>query len=293
MKTGVLNNLFCKSARRWAGIALAASLFGLLLLPARAQERSPGALDAKAPEPYRAKAVSDSLEIELQVDHVDPAKTPGRFQEGDQVAIRFRVADTASQAPLRSLYPAAWMETLAKGETIDANNCVKKVKAFLSGSLFSQADIDLNVFYVVSLNQDATITVVDPLFGFGGSRLLGMVQLEGRGEDWALTRDQQRLYVSIPDKSKIAVVDTASWKVIGSVEVPGGPQRMLLQPDERYLWAAYGKRGSGDAGVVAVERDSYRVAARIPTGAGAHDLGAAPRGVVLEAQGERESLAFP
>ena len=32
------------------------------------------------------------------------------------------------------------------------------------------AELDLNQFYVLALNNDATITVVDPRFGFGGTK---------------------------------------------------------------------------------------------------------------------------
>ena len=55
--------------------------------------------------------------------------------------------------------------------------------------------------------------VVDPLFGYGGSRLLEMTVLESPGEDWVLSADASLLFVSMPFVGKVAVVDTASWDV--------------------------------------------------------------------------------
>jgi hypothetical protein len=44
----------------------------------------------------------------------------------------------------------------------------------MSGTAYA----DLNVYYVLVMNEDNTISVVDPLFGFGGSKLLSYVRLD-------------------------------------------------------------------------------------------------------------------
>ena len=48
----------------------------------------------------------------------------------------------------------------------------KQIQRYRSGSVFDRPLVDLNVYYVVTLNDDATLGVVDPLFGFGGSKQL-------------------------------------------------------------------------------------------------------------------------
>jgi YVTN family beta-propeller protein len=118
-----------------------------------------------------------------------------------------------------------------------------KTKSFLEGGLFSKPDIDLNAYYVLALNEDPTISVVDPLFGFGGSKLLAMVPLKSRGDDWVLSADQRALYVSMPDSNAVAVVDTTSWEVRASIATGLSPSRVALQPDQHYLWVA--NLGSG------------------------------------------------
>src|SRR5262245_19490567 len=90
---------------------------------------------------------------------------PIRFREGDDVVFRFAIRDATSGAPLPGAKPAAWMDLRHTGQP--DTNCRTRVQELLSGSIFRRAELDLNVFYVLAMNQDATITVVDPLFGFG------------------------------------------------------------------------------------------------------------------------------
>ncbi len=87
----------------------------------------------------------------------------------------------------------------------------------MQGSLRSRPDVDLNAYYLLALNEEANISVIDPLLGFGGSKLLTMVLLKSPGEDWALTSNRSKLFVSMPLVNQVAVVDTTTWKVITDV----------------------------------------------------------------------------
>jgi YVTN family beta-propeller protein len=198
---------------------------------------------------------------------------PG-LQEADDAAIRFKVSDTTTGAPVRGVYPAAWIDRLSEGETMTQAHTLAKTKAFLEGGLFTKADIDLNVYYVLALNRDPTISVVDPLFGFGGSKLLAMVPLKSRGDDWALSGDQRTLYVSMPDSNAVAVVDTTSWEVKASIATGQNPSRVALQPDQHYLWVA--DLGSGmeapDRGVTVVSATDLLTKGHIPTGGGPYEI---------------------
>jgi YVTN family beta-propeller protein len=130
----------------------------------------------------------------------------------------------------------------------------------------ARAELDLNVYYVVTLNEEPTITVVDPLFGFGGSKLLARVRLGSPGYDWALTGGQDRLFVSVPERSYVGVIDTRSWELLTRVAVAGEPRRVALQADGAYLWV------SQKDGVSLVGTTALKELARIATGAGPHDL---------------------
>ncbi len=190
-------------------------------------------------------------------------------REGDDAAVRFRITDTATGSPLSGVAPAGWMEILADGALTDPGECTRQVEKFLGGDLFSRPDVDLNTYFVLALNDDASITVVDPLFGFGGTKLLAMVKLRSPGEDWVLSADKSRLFVSQPEAGRLAVIDTASWQILADLEVGPRPERLALQPDGAYLWVAL-----QDAMVAVDVRNpkTPRIAARIPVPAGRHDL---------------------
>ena len=144
----------------------------------------------------------------------------------------------------------------------------------VNASILSPADLDLNVYYVLTLNGNGTIAVVDPLFGYGGTKLLAMIPLKSPGADWVLSNDESTVYVSLPESNEVAVVDTAKWEV--RKYVPGGlmPERLALQPDGQYLWVGGGGVGErfADSGVTVLDTATLDVAARIRTGSGRHDI---------------------
>ncbi len=265
-----------------------------LLLAAMVLTSAPGsqALEASVPETVitlpeaTSQAVATSQPAEVKKN--DAAETEkegisvgmelerltgqdGPLREGDTVLVRFKIADTASGAPMSSLYPAAWMDRIPRGVLMEQEPCSQKVSTFLGGSLFSQAEVNLNAYYVIALNDDASITIVDPLFGFGTTKLLALVELEANGEDWVLSPDERSLYVSVPDTGKVTVVNTDTWKVAAQVETGSRPSRLVLTADGRHLWVT--DDGKGDAsGVVVIDTETLNLEARIATGAGAHDM---------------------
>lgn len=223
---------------------------------------------SKTPPPAAtSRAVSKGVAVELSVDPAEPGAKG--LREGREAVFRFKISDTATGTPLSGTYPAAWMEYLPDTPTTESKGCTQTVEEIVAGGLLARPEVDLNVYYVLALNEDSTITVVNPLFGFGGTKLLALVHLDGPGEDWALSPDRNHLFVSVPDANQVAVVDTVSWTVAARIPVGPRPTRVALQPDGAYLWVALdGEPG----GVAAVDTAKLEVAATIPTGKGRHDL---------------------
>jgi YVTN family beta-propeller protein len=218
--------------------------------------------------PVRQRIVETGIAVELSVEPAGAAG--GALLEGEDAVFRFRISDTTTGTPLSGLYPAAWMELVHEG--VEGRGCAEKVKDFLGGSVFAKPELDLNSYYVLSLNDDASITVVDPFFGFGGSKLLAMVLLESPGEDWTLSADRKRLYVSQPALDKVAVVDTHSWKVAATLPTAPRPRRLALQPDEAHLWVAWEGKAGEPSGVDVFDPRTGTRAGRIVTGPGAHEI---------------------
>ena len=154
----------------------------------------------------------------------------------NDVEVRFAITNAEDGTPITGLNPIAWVDRWTAAPTADS--CKAKVKSFLGGSLQARPEADLNKYAIITLNRDGTVAVIDPLFGFGGSKLLGLVMLGGEGSDWTLTPDHQTLFVSVPVLNEVVAIDTQTWKIAKRVTVGRKPQRLALQPDAGYLWVA-------------------------------------------------------
>ncbi len=214
--------------------------------------------------PLRERFIEQGLSIEATIDPVDPART--ELREGDEAVFRFRVTDAATGTPVSGIYPAGWMSRIPPGVEPAAASCQDKVEELVGGSLFSRPEFDLNSYHVLALNEDATISVVDPFFGFGGSKLLAMLFLDSPGEDWVLAADKKRLFVTLPAVDKVAVADTSAWKVTAGLETGPNPRRVAFQPDQGYLWVTW------EEGVDVFDPRGLTRTARILTGRGAHEI---------------------
>jgi YVTN family beta-propeller protein len=215
------------------------------------------------------KVVQQGISVEFDQQSIagqGPARSADDVRSGDDVRFRFRISDTAGGNPLQGLKPAAWLDLRRPGQPSDANTCAKKVASFLDDNLLHAPSLDLNSWYVLAMNEDSSISVVNPRFGFGGSQLLTMVFLDSPAEDWGLTDDQKTLFVSMPKSGRVAVVDATTWKIAARLDLPSRPGRLALQPDEKYLWVSHA------TGFMAFDRQTLKPAARFVTGAGPHEL---------------------
>ncbi|HWS87941.1 MAG TPA: cytochrome D1 domain-containing protein [Pyrinomonadaceae bacterium] len=249
--------------KKFTPILLAAALLLCAHAPGLAQEKS-GAESKPARAPQ--KFVREGVEVEFTVEPLARAAGAAELTAGQEAVVRFRLRDTATGTPLSGVRPSAWASLRGTQPAPDQAQCREKVQSYLQGSLRARPDVDLNAYYLLALNQEPNLSVIDPLLGFGGSKLITLVMLKSPGEDWALTADRARLFVSMPLVNSVAVVDTTTWKVVEEVAAGARPTRLALQPDGKYLWAV------GDAGVTAIDAASLKVAATIPTGAGAHEV---------------------
>lgn len=217
------------------------------------------------------KLVMQGLEVEFTIEPVTTsgADKAGLLEEQDAL-VRVRVTDTATHSPLAGVKPSIWMTQQRTGAPATPEQCKEKIKTFLQGSLRARPDVDLNSYYVLTLNSEPNISVIDPLLGFGGTKLVTLIMLEEPGEDWVLAADQERLFVSMPAANKVAVIDTNTWKVVADVETGARPVRLALQPDEKYLWV--GTDDGADSGVTVIDAATFKPVARVATGAGHHEL---------------------
>lgn len=214
------------------------------------------------------RTVEQGISVEFSAVPSGAEKKPGkRLIEGRNAAVQFKISDAKTGDPLKGLRPAVWLDLRKKGKPVA---CKDKMRSFVQGSLAYRPEIDLSAYYILTLNDQDSLSVIDPVMGFGQSKLVTRVLLPGRGEDWALSGDQSKLFVTIPQTGQLAVVDTSAWKVSTLLSAGRNPSRIALQPDEAYLWIAGDDEAGG--GVTVVDTAKLAIAARIRTGGGPHEF---------------------
>ena len=232
---------------------------------------SPGRLDTSD----ATHAVRRGVAVDFSV-----TKTEGSDQtelmEGDTVEVRFRLTDEATGAPLNAQYPGAWMDVgqtvEARGGTV-AQTCRDKVSLYLRNIVGIRPLVDLNSYYLLALNTEPTISVIDPRLGISGrTNLYARIRLEQPGAAWVKSRDDKRLYVSMPAAGKVAIVNAETFKVAANLDAGVNPLRVELQADEKYLWVGNDAAEAGESGVTVIDAAAMKVAASIPTGRGHHEI---------------------
>lgn len=252
--------------------ALAALTVTLALVPrpAPAHEPTAGAPPDAASKSWSAEV--EGLRVDVTMEQV--GQDPLGWVEGQAVRVEFTVKDATGQ-PVPRLYPAAWLDRLPTSRAEEAKDaCKHKVQTFLGGGLMAEPEGNLNVYHLLALNEDKTITVVDPLFGYGGTKLLALIELAANGEDWAVTPNGERVFVSVPAADHVAVIDTVQWKLERTVPVGARPVQVAIQGDGRYLWVAAegSKEGFTGSGVTVLDTTSLGVVGHVATGAGPHQV---------------------
>jgi YVTN family beta-propeller protein len=201
---------------------------------------------------------------------------------GREAAFAFTLTTGKNDAPLRGARPAAWLVPHVAGERLDQRQCRRIAATFVRGASLAVPALDLNIFYILALAGDASMLVIDPRIGFGGSRLAGLATFDATASDWALTPDQSVLAVAQPSAGRIALIDTRDWSVNTTIALPGAA-RLALSPDGHMLLASY-RIASGatetESGVALVDlARAAEAPLRIATGGGAHDI-------AIDAQGQ-------
>jgi len=233
--------------------------------------------------PARQTYTQEGISIEFSIEPL--ASENGRATEllaGAEATVRFKIVEASGGKALGNLRPAAWIDRSDAKQGADARECREKVQSFLQPSFNKRPNIDLNTYFILALNHEPNISVIDPLSGFGGTKLYALVALRGSGEDWVMSADKKRLYVSMPMVNGVAVIDTATWKPIANVDAGVKPTRIALQHDGRYLWVGNNDAEEKGSGVTVIDTESLKVAAQLKTGAGHHEIALA----------DDDSLAF-
>jgi DNA-binding beta-propeller fold protein YncE len=252
--------------------ALQITIFLLLLLSAVAVLAQEPAKAAKKDQPPISpqRLVEQGIAIEFTVEPQAPNAT--RPKAAEDANIKFKISDTTTGTPVKGLSLSAWLSLREGEKAAEGTQCREKIQSYLTGSMRARPDVDLNSYYILALNKSADISVIDPLLGFGGSKLLTLVMMKSPGEDWILTKDGEKLFVTLPAINQVAVIETRSWKVTNYIDTGVKPTSITLQPDQKYVWIGHEGSHPAASGVTVLDTATLKVAAQFPTGAGGHEI---------------------
>ena len=168
-----------------------ASVFYLVLLFA-----APGQAQ---PPLYLDRVIErEGISLHLRVDAIED-DAPLRPQFGQSVRLRLEGTRLADDQPLSNWAVGAWLDREVDALSGAVPVCGQRVGRFLSGNLLGRPLLDLTGYYVLSLDAEPSISVLDPAVNFSGrSSLYAAMKLQGRGFDWAKTEDDARLFVALP-----------------------------------------------------------------------------------------------
>ena len=237
-----------------------------------------------APEAAPAEAEAAAQVLEREGLRVEFTAVPalGRFEggrelmRGDRARLRFRITDQETGEPVSGLYPGAWMDLkkTAAGEVTETLDCKERISLYLSGTTGMRPLLDMNSYFILAMNNDASISVIDPAVLVAGvpDNFFTQILMRGPGGDWTKSPNDELLYVSIPTENVVAVVNAVNFSVEGYVDVGSNPLRVALQPDGRYLWVANDGETGSPSGVTVVDTESREPVKTIETGTGHHEL---------------------
>ena len=221
-----------------------------------------------------SRIVKDGLVVEFSAA---PARAGTSGLVEDELAeLRFRITEEATGRPVRGLAPGAWLdmaEIIQGKEGSEQKSCKDKIALYLKGIVGIRPMVDMNSYHVVVLNRDASLSVIDPKVSMAGrTSTLARVGLARPGADLVQTRDEKRLFVSMPAAGQVVAIETDGFKVVASIDAAPGATRLGLQPDGRYLWVGNNATGTDKGSVTVIDTEKLAAVATIPVGRGHHEI---------------------
>lgn len=263
-------------------LSLLTALVCLIPLGARAHE---GNIPAEAPSPVTVepapvehveRLTRDGVTAEFRIKPVSGLGAAGKdLFQGDYAEVSFALSSAETGEPLRRVPPGVWVDLAKAWQAKDraSLSCKDRVPLYLQGLVGIRPLIDLNSYYVLVLNRDATISVIDPVVGITGiTSLYATVKLPRPGADWVKTRQERWLFVSMPRAGEVAVVNLDTFKVETTIPAGDAPVRLALEPGEQYLWVASDAKHGHDGSVTVLDLATRKSVATIPVGQGHHEI---------------------
>jgi DNA-binding beta-propeller fold protein YncE len=203
---------------------------------------------------------------------------------GQQIAdVELSVKDTISGEPLRERQLLAWLSKETSSDELSAEACTAGIRERMSGDLTAPSSVNLNSWFLFAMNNDNTLSIINPQMGFTKTKLKEIVTLAGYPVDWAVAANQQQIFVSIPAKGIVSQIDTFKGRVMQNIVVGGKPVRVRAAANNGPVLV-----GDDDSDLVhIISQDDPAIAAAVSTSI---SVGDGHKEIVISPRGDRAVL---
>lgn len=213
----------------------------------------------------------------VRVDFIASGSVQDRTEGGTpaDVSLGFRLVDENSGEAIPDAAPMAWLLRRSPARTTAAaGTCEKTIKRLLRERASSAAAADLSGFSLAILNEEPSISLLNPAVRVGSANLEAMIPLPGAGVSWAYDARRGRLFVSIPAANAVAVVDLQARRLVATIDTVTAPASLALDAEGRHLWVAL----EVEKRVAVFDADTRAALSSFPVGSGSIAIAMDDRG---------------
>lgn len=242
-------------------LALAAFVLAPFLLPA------PPATEPEVPGGPGRAFEQDGFRVTMDASSL---RSPGApLQAWDELELSFSVREArAAGRPLSGLAPLAWLVRREEGEGLpDREQCKREIRALLAGRLAKASAVNLNEYFVVTLDDNNSLSIVDPQLESTRTKTVGIVPLNSKGADFVLAPDRRTVLVTLPEVARLAAADI-DRRMARYLQLAGRPAEIALQPDGYYAWVGQ----ESEPGIDVIRVDTFERAKHLELGPGPHEF---------------------
>ncbi len=234
---------------------------------------------------WACAAQTQPVQADADAVQVSVAFTP-RADASGLGELRVQLRDRLTQQPVD--YPpqrlAAWLQkplaTLAEAET----RCADKVRMLASSGVGRRASVDLNAHRLMAVNDERSITFINPFLRLSNAKLEEVLTLPGDVTAVLHRRDAHEVWLALADADLLLVVDTDARRVKQRHALARGAAPVALAEVGGAVWVAQAGRDEwlrfADASAVPRAVAAPRVAAWLAVPGVASPLGLAAASVV-------------
>lgn len=219
----------------------------------------------------------DGLRLQWAIESTNPADAS--LEAGNPLDITLTITDGAAGTAVPGLRPGGWLNRRRPGySALAGEQCLERIRSYAGGPLGIQADVDINQFFVVSINADRSVSVINPTISFSRTKLAAMLDLPADPHDAVVTKDQRYVLISFPSRGSLLPIDTRTFKSKPEITTNGAPARLAATRGAT-VWVADDKAGE----LVELDVASRQIVRRVAVGPGPIQLATNASGTTLVA----------